>query len=1543
VTGQDPSLLFSWSCMAGGEYLGDDCNLASSLQSTSKVVVGYLAEGTYIFTLTVAKGARSASASVTITVKSSAPPLASITTTSLGAKVNPQAKLVLPASVTDPTASFSCSWAITQGSLEGAAMLASVSRSGTTFTTTTAASLEATLVLRPGVLSPRTYYTMRLATSNSQASGFSEVSFWTVGTPTSGSLSVSPESGHALQTSFTITADDWTDDPDALPLVYSFSYVVGGDTAGAVEFPLAAGSFITRLETYLPPGNTSAGGLVTAVAYITNQYSAYTRTTGAVTVVANGNVSTEALFGNVSSALTDALESFDVEAVSRLAGTMAMVLNDGAQALQKSRRRTTSGGNATATERDSRTSIRSSLLGFLVNASALEDPADRDVSDRRSAVLMALTSSPDELSESATTDALGLMTSLASAATSGGISPMAMEASSHALSSLLDTDHATSSATAGGLSSVMADLAAAATVDLVPGEDAVQISTPNMQVASSVHYAENLRNVQLAPPGGSSFVQLPVDGLNSLFEVNSSTPVATAILGVKNLHTADKNSTVTSGSTLKMVVRGQGTPLTSSRRRLHAPLVPSQRWRRATISGYLTLKIQSTVNERVFTRTEHVRLNCSWDEYGTKVGACKAGQLFTLPCDGVEQERVYLCSTQNASVCGIWSEGGSTWDTSGCEVLYMTANSTVCQCRLPEGSNLAGGVDFAAVMGSIYRDFLSTLRVAPLLTPATIRKNLVVFLTIGIFLLTSGALAIALFYVDKREELKRQRKPEKGLEETGPSLGSAAVLPLPVPESGPHPDDPTAEPGSEIATATGGSDLLKTVMFEDEPGMDTPAEGTALHPQPSRLTLTLEDLQQVEAYTRSLSKLKATRGGKPRVNKPGAKGAPIAVKQKLKIISAKKKRRLRLPPPEEIEKEKEELKHRVNWLHGRIARLKDRARVYVTDASEGVAGGGANMTDTQEEQGGRDSPPGAGGGISSEAAQSQGLGETTVELDAPDFSYRHDDSESPDDEDAAAFETSTGGGSEGGLDMERLAAIHEVVRAQKYAASLARKSKRRPKLPAPAGPPPGRNRASSGRGGKLRVASAVSAQPATETTTVAAILDVAHPERRRGLLGLIAEELRQRHGWASMIVQYSPLVPRPLRVAIVSTGVITIMFCNSLFYRLLWPDSGPCSSYTSKSTCLAAPSPFDDALTNCVWDKYSKSCSFREPSNNLLNCLIVSVASSLVSTPLNAILAAIFAKCLMPRTRRKGIHVIGPESTSASPPEDPEELSSESVHKILASVYQPRGLLPCQGRQDARFRQSMRFRGRVEKEMYSFRAILLDQREHLLEEVDRAASPGPEAKEKLMEVGGPASRSKGELIEILKAFDRRWGIDPSGRFKRSSWWQRLVGRGGEERLRQRVEDELLVARAMERELKKLPNIAATRKLVATFRLVDRMPSAERAIFVRALRSSAVGPPADKTVPSALKAMGWVLVVLWNLAAGFYVILFGVRVGSATANAWLTAFAYHFIQDVLVCTPMAICFFYIYLPAHLRLRAAAGYYDQDDFDFPSSLPDGKLAT
>ena len=110
---------------------------------------------------------------------------------------------------------------------------------------------EISLTINPDVLKPGVSYRMKLnATTEDGHSTTAEIDVVTEGQPTSGRLSVAPSSGTALDTTFVITAMDWTDDFGDPPLLYQFGFRLSQQSTKI--YWLSPIKFNNQILSYLP-------------------------------------------------------------------------------------------------------------------------------------------------------------------------------------------------------------------------------------------------------------------------------------------------------------------------------------------------------------------------------------------------------------------------------------------------------------------------------------------------------------------------------------------------------------------------------------------------------------------------------------------------------------------------------------------------------------------------------------------------------------------------------------------------------------------------------------------------------------------------------------------------------------------------------------------------------------------------------------------------------------------------------------------------------------------------------------------------------------------------------------------------------------------------------------------------------------------------------------------------------------------------------------------------------------------------------------------
>ncbi|KAK1935400.1 Sperm receptor for egg jelly [Phytophthora citrophthora] len=223
----------------------------------------------YKFTATVSKDSRSSTASAFITMTPGSPPQVSIEP--LGAaKVNSNDRVVLKGKAVSKLPVTKTEWTIVGAS---DAMMKSI------FAVPQGRLI---MLLSEGKLTPGVSYKFQLnATDSSGQTGSATLTVVANSPPSSGSLSVTPSIGYALEDKFSVLASDWVDED--LPLKYTFKYIKGSAYSGESEIALGASTpdalFVSQLG--LGGGNNNT---ITLVVYVQDALGASTRVTKEIQV-----------------------------------------------------------------------------------------------------------------------------------------------------------------------------------------------------------------------------------------------------------------------------------------------------------------------------------------------------------------------------------------------------------------------------------------------------------------------------------------------------------------------------------------------------------------------------------------------------------------------------------------------------------------------------------------------------------------------------------------------------------------------------------------------------------------------------------------------------------------------------------------------------------------------------------------------------------------------------------------------------------------------------------------------------------------------------------------------------------------------------------------------------------------------------------------------------------------------------------------------------------------------------------------------------------
>jgi len=302
-------LNYSWACAKDSSgttvtlvqsscttTIGTALSLAASPRTT--VAASSLSSGSYTFTLWIFSAADGRNASATVVVKLATLEVPQLSIRGLKvSKVNPNPGTYLQLRgrlLSDPSVfegDLSYLWTKTSGDDPSV-----TSPYASVFA---AAPTRLVTVLQLGALTEGQTYNFRLTasvapipgdTTSNITSSFSELSVVVNSPPSSGSFVVSPGSGVALTTSFTLACASWVDDESDLPLSYAFFVAPG--TEGLQRSPLRkvdklrmaveksekllmAASPAARYTTLLPEGGGS--GNLSVVVYIRDRFGGSTR------------------------------------------------------------------------------------------------------------------------------------------------------------------------------------------------------------------------------------------------------------------------------------------------------------------------------------------------------------------------------------------------------------------------------------------------------------------------------------------------------------------------------------------------------------------------------------------------------------------------------------------------------------------------------------------------------------------------------------------------------------------------------------------------------------------------------------------------------------------------------------------------------------------------------------------------------------------------------------------------------------------------------------------------------------------------------------------------------------------------------------------------------------------------------------------------------------------------------------------------------------------------------------------------------------------
>jgi hypothetical protein len=370
-------LSYQWHCNKTSPVVGSDCGVRFV---SGSVVAVYSADAsafntTNRITLVVRKDSRSASTYVLLQVVPASAAVISISGSSVasGSKFVTSNKFTVSGVVSSELA-CTAAWSVVSsvGTVDVSTTGGNVLSTVTTSIGALSSGVSVSLVLAANALPPMATVQFALSCGSAVAS----VTVVTNGCPQGGSYTVSPGTGVALTTSFTLAASSWVDAD--VPLTYQYWMESAGGSLLELRRPLTVETAVMSL-----PAGTGTSGVATTVLRVFDSYGSWSGASYNVTVAA---LAASALTAVLSSQLSVNV-STDVDG-AKLAVTLVTASLNGASC----------SGDCSSQELSSRQVIRDSLLGTLYSVSTA-DVVDAVSLSSMASSLAAITQVPTEISE----------------------------------------------------------------------------------------------------------------------------------------------------------------------------------------------------------------------------------------------------------------------------------------------------------------------------------------------------------------------------------------------------------------------------------------------------------------------------------------------------------------------------------------------------------------------------------------------------------------------------------------------------------------------------------------------------------------------------------------------------------------------------------------------------------------------------------------------------------------------------------------------------------------------------------------------------------------------------------------------------------------------------------------------------------------------------------------------------------------------------------------------------------------------------------------
>jgi len=701
---QDVNATYTWVCFTSTSSF---CDLPPNVTLNRAIVsipANTFTADTYTFNLVYSKGQRSATAFKVLNVINEIPPIVSITTI-MPEKLNPLTKFTIIGLATVDTGSIAqldltLQWVVTSSNtqfvLREEDLLSSIDSN--------------VLVIKPNVLTVGESYSFTLtATINAplerklaQSTPARQRISGGAGTnvvvanepPRAGTFDISPLSGTTIQTTFKLTAAQWSDEDT--PLQYSFGYIRPSDET---LVPLVSNSLSNTISVQLPLGNASRNYELTLVCKVTDKFGSYSTltrvvnvkpltaaqsTTTAVSTMVNAQISaalasssTDTVLQITAAAITTVQQASItpyVPAPGTVNGTCPNSCSGKGTCNAQTNTCTCNTGYAlndcsiTVEELNNRQKLREDLTTALTTSLAITlqtgTPVTSDIVSQYSAALVDLSAAPAELNTATKLTILSFVNSIASlsANATGQLTTTAASSLTKSLGSLAASLFTTTSsvqsnssiaenkALAQQMTSAANTVALAVLQDMVPGEVPLIITSDGLSIGMSMF--STTTNTPVVISFGKT-------GTARSFKRAAATPAA-----------ASPSVTIpgTLGSSLPknadvgvVALNFDGNPYAYA---------PSSKNVSSAVFGLSVFDTQSSAEIPV----NNITRSDSLIQF-TLSGSFTQTPMLSSPNDTCIIEPVYV------PTCRYWDDLFQIWRTDGCKHVEVSPNNIGCKCN----------------------------------------------------------------------------------------------------------------------------------------------------------------------------------------------------------------------------------------------------------------------------------------------------------------------------------------------------------------------------------------------------------------------------------------------------------------------------------------------------------------------------------------------------------------------------------------------------------------------------------------------------------------------------------------------------------------------------------------------------------------------------------------------------------------------------------------------------------------------------------------------